>query len=390
MPEENPVKIASTALNMMSDHAALTRRQTSESMQTWRGGQQNAATGANSATSVRRDRDALSAASQASISDAGWQSLLAAIDDRATVSPAPTFLPGDANAQSSQAIDDAFNAAENDPIVSLIRRMIEMLTGKEVKVFDASQFSAEFSHAEASSGATASRQTQTAGRSGFGFAYDYHSVYEEAETTNFSAQGVVRTADGQTIDFQLDLSMSRYYHEETQVNIRAGEGARKDPLVVNFGGTAAQLAGATGQRFSFDLDGDGQLDSLPTFASGSGYLALDLNGNGRIDSGKELFGPQTGNGFSELAKLDSDGNGWIDEGDPVFAKLAVWSPDANGQHTLTSLGNLGIGALGLAHVATPFELRDGQNKDLGAVKASGVYLTESGQVGNLQEIDLTV
>jgi hypothetical protein len=126
------------------------------------------------------------------------------------------------------------------------------------------------------------------------------------------------------------------------------------------------------------------------FASGSGYLAFDLDGNGRIDSGKELFGPQSGNGFADLARLDTDGNDWIDENDADFDKLSVWTPSMAGAGDLRTLADLGIGALGLAHVASPFALRGSGNEDLGIVKASGLYLTEDGKAGNLQEIDLTV
>ncbi|MDP1957224.1 MAG: hypothetical protein Q8J75_03475, partial [Rhodocyclaceae bacterium] len=73
-----------------------------------------------------------------------------------------------------------------------------------------------------------------------------------------------------------------------------------------------------------------------------------------------------------------------------FERLVVWTPAAEGSGTLKTLAELGIGALALAHVATPFALRGSDNKDLGQVKASGLYLTESGKVGSLQEIDLTV
>ena len=52
-------------------------------------------------------------------------------------------------------------------------------------------------------------------------------------------------------------------------------------------------------------------------------------------------------------------------------------------------GKPGIGALGLAHVTTLFSLRGNANEDLGIVKASGLYLTEDGKAGNLQEVDLT-
>jgi hypothetical protein len=184
--------------------------------------------------------------------------------------------------------------------------------------------------------------------------------------------------------------MTRYYREESSVSLRAGDAVRKDPLVVNFGGTAAQLASQPGQRFRFDLDSDGQQELLPLFASGSGYLALDRNHNGLIDAAEELFGPATDNGFGELALLDLDRNGWIDEGDEAFEKLQVWSPATEGKGDLRSLADLGIGALGVHHLATPHALRGANNEDLGQLRASGLYLSNEGKPGTLQEIDLTV
>ncbi|MDP3032262.1 MAG: hypothetical protein Q8N33_09305, partial [Rhodocyclaceae bacterium] len=94
--------------------------------------------------------------------------------------------------------------------------------------------------------------------------------------------------------------------------------------------------------------------------------------------------------FAELARLDADGNGWIDENDPDFKHLGVWVPASTGPGSLKTLADLGIGALALAHATTPFALRDSENRDQGQVKASGLYLSESGQAGSLQEIDLTV
>ena len=273
----------------------------------------------------------------------------------------------------------------------MIRQMVEFLTGEKVRVFDMEEFSAEMHHVESQSNSTSENlQAADSGRAGYGIEYDYHAVHEEFETTRFTAEGIVRTADGQEISFKLDIEMTRYYREETNISLRAGDAVRKDPLVVNFDGAASQLAGQANRRFSFDLNGDGKAEILPLFASGSGYLALDLNGNDRIDSGKELFGPHSGNGFAELALLDSDGNGWIDENDKDFNRLGVWTPAAEGSGKLQSLTDLGIGALSLAHVDTPFSLRGDDNSDLGIIKSSGLYLTESGQTGALQEIDLTV
>jgi hypothetical protein len=258
----------------------------------------------------------------------------------------------------------------------LIRRMIEMLTGKQVKVYRAEA-------APESPQVAAPERTQA----GYGIEYDYHAVREEAEATSFSAQGVIRTADGKEIAFNLHLDMSRHYREEVSVSIRAGNAARKDPLVINFDGNAAQL---TDQRFLFDLDADGSQEQVAMLASGSAYLALDENANGAIDSGAELFGPATGSGFAELAAYDADANGWIDESDAVYSRLRLWTPAADGSGALETLQARKVGALFLGQIATPFELRGNGNSDLGAVAATGLYLHEDGQAGTLQEIDLSV
>jgi hypothetical protein len=216
--------------------------------------------------------------------------------------------------------------------------------------------------------------------------YDLHEQYVEAEQTTVSAKGTIKTADGKEINFQLDLSMSRSYYESTDISLRMGNAQRKDPLVINFDGNAAQLSD---QKFSFDLDGDGDEEDISQFASASGYLALDKNSDGRINDGKELLGPETDSGFGELAALDSDKNGWIDENDAAFDQLKVWVPGTDGGKLL-SLKEAGVGALALAHVGSKFELRGQGNSNLGGIRDTGVFLFEDGRVGTLQEVDLTV
>jgi hypothetical protein len=371
------MKITASDLELQSNHHARTRQESSENLRAWRGQRPN--------FEQRENGNRGLPSAIADISAAARQAFAASTPS--AVPPAPTSAPSG----QAQAIDSAIDAADNDPFIILIKRMLELLTGEEIRSFDAQAFSVDVRQVEVKASRTgASQEAAASGRAGWGVEYDFHAVQEEFESTSFSASGTIRTADGQEISFNLDVEMTRYYREETNVSLRAGDAVRKDPLVVNFDGTAAQLAGQSERRFSFDLDGDGRKESLPGFASGSGFLALDLNGNGRIDSGRELFGPATGNGFTELARLDDDGNGWIDENDASFDKLSVWTPDAKGNGELKSLADLGIGALGLGHVATPFALRGADNADLGQVKASGVYLTETGKAGSLQEIDLTI
>ncbi|HQR04020.1 MAG: hypothetical protein JSR19_00375 [Proteobacteria bacterium] len=315
-------------------------------------------------------------------------------DGRAMTAPAAaasnTTSISISRAASSQAtaIDAAEAAAENDPVLLLIKQMVEMLTGYSFDIFRSTPFQ------QPSSGTSASVQIpvpQPAAAmpppaAGFSISYDYQSVHEEQEQSHFAASGTIRTADGRRIQVSLTLDLARHFREETNVRFRAGDAARKDPLMLNFDGLGARLLDG---RINFDLYGTGKTDAIPLLGSGSAYLALDRNGNGRIDSGRELFGPASGSGMAELAAYDSDGNGWIDENDPVFQQLRLWNPQS-GNRGLQTLAERRVGALYLGSATTPFELRGNDNSDLGAVKRSGIYLSESGQAGALQEIDLSV
>lgn len=345
------MKIAAAAVTLESNHLLAERHEESERRRSWRG--------------ARTDFEGT---------------------PRGAALPPPPQLSAagkSAQAAEAQAIEGAGDAVDNDPFLLLLRTMIEWLTGEPVKVFDASLMTAP-----PAVEVEDPRRPAAAGRSaGFGLEFDYHALHEEFERTEFTAAGVIRTADGRDIAFRLDLAMTRHFRSETSVSLRAGDARRTDPLVLNFNGTAAQLSN---QSFRFDLDADGRAENVPLLAGGSGYLALDLDGNGRVDSGAELFGPASGSGFAELAAHDDDGNGWIDANDAVFERLRVWTPAASGAGTLSGLAAHGVGALYLTHAATPFELRGAGNADLGAVRDSGIYLTEAGEAGTMQDIDLTV
>lgn len=234
----------------------------------------------------------------------------------------------------------------------------------------------------------AATTTATANESaGFGLIYERHERYRETEKMQFQASGVIQTADGRTIDFGAQLSMSRDYYEESSLIVRGGDAVNIDPLVINFDGLGAQLSST---RFAFDIDSDGTPDQIAMLRPGSGMLVLDRNGDGVVNNGNELFGPASGQGFAELAQFDEDGNRFIDEGDSIYHKLRIWMMNDDGSSQLVALGDKNIGAIFLGHVSTPFQLKDANNQSLGEVVRSGIYLSESGQVGVVQEINLTV
>ena len=216
--------------------------------------------------------------------------------------------------------------------------------------------------------------------------YQRHEKITRSERTEFSAAGVVNTADGRQISLNLHSSMSRQETSATESSGSVQVTKLKDPLIVNLDGNGVRLGS---DRFAFDLEGKGRQDDVPALAPGSAFLVLDANGNGRADSGLELFGAQSGDGFSDLAAWDDDRNRWIDENDSVFGKLRIWRGGKDGQ-ALETLAQSGVGALYLGSAATEFSLKGKGEQLLGQVRATGVFLKEDGTPGALQQIDLAV
>lgn len=223
---------------------------------------------------------------------------------------------------------------------------------------------------------------------GWGVEYASRETYHESEKMSFNSSGVIKTEDGKEINFSVSLNMSREFYSEKNVSFKAGDAVKRiDPLVIHFDGPPT---GLTDTKFSFDLDSNGTSEQISFVSKGSGFLSLDLNNDGKINNGSELFGPNSGNGFSELAAYDSDGNNWIDENDPIYEKLRIWTKDENGKDVLFALGQKGIGAIYLGNVDTAFELKNQENESLGQIQKTGIFVKEDSGVGTIHHIDLSV
>lgn len=213
-----------------------------------------------------------------------------------------------------------------------------------------------------------------------------HLSLREAERTDVAIAADIQLQSGATIQVAIDQRMARSLVIEKDMKAQAAA-AYLDPLVINFGGPVA----LSDKRVDFDLNADGVDEQIASFASASGFIAWDKNGDGTINDGSELFGAVSGDGFAELALYDDDHNGFIDEGDAIFSQLLVYRP---GESKTSPLLSSDVAALYLGNVTTSFQLDGRSSDELGQVRATGFYVGGSDQqgyyAGTLQQIDLVV
>ena len=130
-----------------------------------------------------------------------------------------------------------------------------------------------------------------------------------------------------------------------------------DPLIIDLdrdGFNIEKLENGT----HFDLDNNSFAEKV-NWTRKDGFLALDLNGNGVIDNGGELFGDRTlladgsyaSGGFAALSQYDLNNDGVIDANDEIFSRLKVWT-DRNGdgistEDEIMTLEEAGISSIDL-------------------------------------------
>ncbi|MBQ0961477.1 hypothetical protein KAK06_21190, partial [Ideonella sp. 4Y11] len=151
---------------------------------------------------------------------------------------------------------------------------------------------------------------------------------------------------------------------------------RRDPLALDLDGDGIETLGVRGGiPVLFDHDGDGVRTGTGWLRPDDSWLTLDRNGNGLIDSGRELFGVDTlisdgyggqrtaSNGFEALASLDSNGDQLFDSRDTAFQQVRLWR-DANGDGVsqaseLSTLSEQGVLSISLQYTSENTNLGNG-------------------------------
>ena len=191
--------------------------------------------------------------------------------------------------------------------------------------------------------------------------FDYHGNKVIIGTIDYhlNDEKGVCTYEEVVTDFDGKRSYFSFLHEQTPDLSQAER--QSSPIIIDFNRNGKIETSALSGSLHFDHDRNGFAEQSGWAAADDGLLALDLDGNGQIDHGGELFGNQTllsdgsraKNGFEALKQYDSNGNGKIDAGDAVWQKLKIWR-DANqdgytDEGELVDLDGAGIKAINLKY-----------------------------------------
>ena len=154
-----------------------------------------------------------------------------------------------------------------------------------------------------------------------------------------------------------------------------------DPLIIDVKGDGFTTSGIE-SGVAFDIDADGFIDQVSIPTTDDAFLALDVNGNGIIDNGSELFGDQTGyqNGFEYLASFDDNNDNKIDANDRIFNSLLMMRLINNDQF-ITQLSETTIQSINLGYTNTSTNTDSGDR-----IVQMSDYKNSDGQKGVIADL----
>ncbi|THV10554.1 VCBS domain-containing protein, partial [Rhizobium rhizophilum] len=174
--------------------------------------------------------------------------------------------------------------------------------------------------------------------------------------------------------------------EKITIDVGFANGGR-DPIILDLDRNGFAFSSIE-DGVRFDINADGLGDQI-AWTSDDGILAYDVDGNGLIDNGSEIFTPdfnggQFASGVAALASLDSNGDGKIDSDDTAFGDLKIWV-DANNngisdEGEVSSLFDNGVTSISLTTDQT------GGQEDGQTIFAEGEFTFADGSTGNFVEV----
>ncbi|MBD3610292.1 MAG: hypothetical protein HUJ30_07055 [Gammaproteobacteria bacterium] len=203
-----------------------------------------------------------------------------------------------------------------------------------------------------------------------------HHGHSTASPTASRTQNNAQKSPAVTTESEISQHLAPEVETEVNINTLMAEGKayiqrlereqqektmprRSDPLILDLDGDGIETSGVSNGSH-FDITGDGIKEQVSFVSGGDAFLAIDKNGNGIIDSGRELFGDQLGdaNGFEALKHLDSNHDQIINALDTQWQQLRLFSLNQDGSQQIRELSAENIQSIQLTYQQTAEEISE--------------------------------
>ena len=181
---------------------------------------------------------------------------------------------------------------------------------------------------------------------------------------------------------EMEMEMQNYMGDNTIYvdPFAVGNYAQHDPIVLDLNGDGVTTTNVQENYVNFDLNVNGFAERTGWIDGNDGFLVRDINGNGKIDDGTEMFGDKTllkngktaSNGYIALKELDGNGDGKIDSKDTAYNELKIWK-DSN-SNGVTDNGELfTLAELGIESINTNYTYKNTKDENTNTVYGTGTY-----------------
>ena len=164
------------------------------------------------------------------------------------------------------------------------------------------------------------------------------------------------------------------------------------PVILDLDGDGIETRSLQDGIF-FDHDGNHFAENTGWVSADDGLLVIDKDGNGKIDSGNELFGNNTvlsngslaANGYEALQELDTNGDGTLNSRDEAWQQLQVWQ-DRNGNARVDDGELMSLSEAGIAAIDTDYKNSTWVDKQGNAHKQIGEVIYLDGSEGQSADV----
>jgi hypothetical protein len=196
---------------------------------------------------------------------------------------------------------------------------------------------------------------------------------------------VATTSTTEALHLQIDVTVTDHDGDAVSQTVYVNPVA--PPVALDLNGDGIQYLDQSA-GVHFDYAGDGTAVATAWVGPHDGLLAIDLNGNGKVDNGTEIVFATAGSTDLQgvAATYDSNHDGVLNASDADFAKFGVWQ-DANSNgvadpgefHTLTEAG---ITSINLTSDGAAYTTASGQV----TVNGTSTFTWSNGSTGAVGDV----